>query len=111
MAKERPAQTSRELPIRDDAQNKPPRRDRHRDRSVSEAPRREIKQEIHPGQSKERNVREAIEPSPETRVGAQPAFFVEVQPKEEADRKAEHNPQPRKDEIKVSGVEVHSRIH
>src|SRR3989442_8662303 len=52
-------------------------------------------------------MREAIESPLETRIAAQPLFLVEVQPEEEADPEADHDPQPRENQVKLGNVRVH----
>src|SRR5438552_12360273 len=52
-------------------------------------------------------MREAIESPLETRIAAQPPLLVEVQPEEEADPEANHNPQPRENQVKLGSVRVH----
>src|SRR2546425_586708 len=52
-------------------------------------------------------MREAIESPLETRIAAQPSLLVEAQPEEEADPEANHNPQPRENQVKLGSVRVH----
>ena len=74
---------------------------------MSEALRRQEKQEIHPTEAEERNMGEAIESPLETRIAAQPLLLVKVQPEDEADAEANHNPQPRENQVKLCSVRVH----
>src|SRR5438445_7219945 len=52
-------------------------------------------------------MREAIKSPLETRITAKPPLLLEVQPEEEADPEADHNPQPRENQVKLGRMRVH----
>ena len=74
---------------------------------MSETLCRQVKQEIHRTEAEERYMRKAIESPLETRIAAEPMFLVEVQPEEKADGEANHNPQPRENQVKLGRMRVH----